>query len=77
MPKKVDLNDIEAIDVLRNEIADYVTHDYCEMKKCPYTRKCLIEGAECKFVKSIERVVSLINRQNHKINSLYKELGEK
>lgn len=76
MPKKIELNDIESIDVVRNEIADFVIDDYCKTKKCPYLDKCL-KGAECKFTNSIERVIKRLHRQDKTISDLYKKIGEK
>ena len=35
MPKKQELSDVEAIDILKNEIADYVIGDYCATNLCP------------------------------------------
>ena len=76
MPRKIELNDIESIDVLKEEVADFVIDDYCKLKRCPYIDKCF-KGAECKFTKSIERAIRLIHRQERKIRELYKEIGEK
>ena len=77
MPKKIELNDIESIDILKNEIADYVIDEYCKTNTCPYRTKCSTEGVECKFNKSIERVIKLIHRKNRNITKLNKEIGEK
>lgn len=75
MPKKAELNDVEALDMLKNEIADYVVDGYCN-KDCPYMKDCT-KGKECRFNLAIERTIRLIHRQERKIRELYKEIGDK
>lgn len=66
MPRKIDFTDNDALDVLRNEIADYVLDEYCKTKKCPYLKGC----EECIFNKAIYRTITLINRKNKRITEL-------
>lgn len=74
MPKKQELSDVEAIDILKNEIADYVIGDYCATNLCPIREKCLKENRECIYNQSIDRIIKLINRKNIRIDELRRKI---
>ena len=73
MPKKQELTDIDAIDILKNEIADYVIGDWCISKQCPVRKECIEKQKECKYEQAIDRVIVLIGRKNTRISELLKE----
>lgn len=73
MPKKQELTDIDAIDILENEIADYVIGDYCTLNKCPYKDKCLFENKDCRFDLAIRNIITILNRRARRVSELNKE----
>ena len=58
----------EAIDILENQIADYVIGDFCVGKYCPQEDTC--KNDDCPFEKAIDIVVNLINKQQKEIEEL-------
>lgn len=63
----------ESIDILNNEILDYVLSDYCTTKKCPYRETCLSENKECRFDTAIKNTITILNRRARRISELNKE----
>ena len=73
MPRKLEQTNVDAIDILQNEIEDYVIGDYCITGKCPYKKECRDENKECKFSQAIERTITILNRRSRRITELNKE----
>lgn len=62
------MNIEEAIDILKNSIADYVIGDYCE--KCADNKICEDRNEDCYYIQAIDIVLNLIQKQDTEINKL-------
>ena len=63
----------ESIDILNNEILDYVIDGYCTTKKCPYKETCLKESKDCRFDVAIKNTITILNRRARRVTELNKE----
>ena len=61
----------EAIDILKNSIADYVVADYCE--KCADNKICEDRNEDWYYIQAIDIVLNLIQKQGTEINKLKQE----
>ena len=62
------MNDKEAIDILKNCIADYVIGEYCS--KCGDFKICESKNEDCYFQQAIDKVLNLIENQKAEIEDL-------
>ena len=59
------MNIEQAIDILKNSIADYVIGEYCE--KCADNKICDDRNEDCYYQQAIDTVVTAYEKQKDKI----------
>ena len=59
------MNIEEAIDILKNSIADYVIGEYCE--KCADNKICDDRNEDCYYQQAIDTVITAYEKQKNKI----------
>ena len=59
------MNIEEAIDILKNSIADYVIGEYCE--KCADNKICDDRNEDCYYQQAIDTVITAYEKQKDKI----------
>lgn len=64
-----------AIEILKNEISDYVIGDYCS--KCDYYTICEDRNEDCYYIWAIDTILDLYNKQKERIKELSSKLTEK
>lgn len=64
----------EAIEILKNQIADYVIGDYCR-DDC--LREDLCKEDDCPYEKAIDIVLNLIEKQQKEIEEVHKAFNKK
>lgn len=65
------MNIEEAIDILKNSIADYVIGEYCE--KCADNKICDDRNEDCYYQQAIDTVVTAYEKEKGKKEELIKE----
>ena len=65
------MNIEEAIDILKNSIADYVIGEYCE--KCADNKICDDRNEDCYYQQAIDTVVTAYEKEKEKNKSLEQE----
>ena len=65
------MNIEQAIDILKNSIADYVIGEYCE--KCADNKICDDRNEDCYYQQAIETVVTAYEKEKEKNKELEKE----
>lgn len=65
------MNKEEAIDILKNCIADYVIGDFCVGKFCPMEKEC--KDKECVFEQAIDIVSNYIEKLENMYNKEHNE----
>lgn len=68
------MNIVEAIDILKNSIADYVIGEYCE--KCADNKICDDRNEDCYYQQAIDIVVTAYEKEKEKNKELEKKLDE-
>ena len=68
------MNIEEAVDILKNSIADYVIGEYCE--KCADNKICDDRNEDCYFQQAIDTVVTAYEKEKEK-NKEYRTLLNK
>ena len=58
------MNIVEAIDILKNSIADYVIGEYCE--KCADNKICDDRNEDCYYQQAIDIVVTAYEKEKEK-----------
>ena len=64
------LSEKQAIDILQNQIADYVIGNYCA--KCGDFSICENKDEDCYYIQAIDTVLNLVNKQNNILNKVEK-----
>ena len=65
------MNIEEAIDILKNSIADYVIGEYCE--KCADNKICDDRNEDCYYQQAIDTVITAYEKEKEKNKSLEQE----
>lgn len=65
------MNIEQAIDILKNSIADYVIGEYCE--KCADNKICDDRNEDCYYQQAIDIVVTAYEKEKEKKEELIKE----
>lgn len=65
------MNIEQAIDILKNSIADYVIGEYCE--KCADNKICDDRNEDCYYQQAIDTVVTAYKKEKEK-NKEYKDM---
>lgn len=68
------MNIEQAIDILKNSIADYVIGEYCE--KCADNKICDDRNEDCYYQQAIDIVVTAYEKEKEKNNILLQCLKE-
>ena len=68
------MNEEEAIDILKNCIADYVIGEYCS--KCEDSQICESKNEDCYYLQSIDAVLNLLEKKDRKLEEIQKEVRE-
>lgn len=68
------MNIEQAIDILKNSIADYVIGEYCE--KCADNKICDDRNEDCYYQQAIDIVVTAYEKEKEKNKELEKKLDE-
>lgn len=58
----------KAIDILQNQIADYVIGNYCA--KCGDFSICENKDEDCYYVKAIDTVIKLVDKQRKQLEAI-------
>ena len=66
------MNEEEAIDILKNCIADYVIGEYCS--KCEDSQICESKNEDCYYLQSIDAVLNLLEKKDKIIDLMAEEL---
>lgn len=64
------MNEEEAIDILKNCIADYVIGEYCS--KCEDSQICESKNEDCYYLQSIDAVLNLLKKKDKIIYEIAK-----
>ena len=65
------MNIEQAIDILKNSIADYVIGEYCE--KCADNKICDDRNEDCYYQQAIDTVITAYEKEKEKNKSLEQE----
>lgn len=65
------MNIEEAIDILKNSVADYVIGEYCE--KCADNKICDERNEDCYYQQAIDAVITAYEKEKEKNKELIKE----
>ena len=65
------MNIEEAIDILKNSVADYVIGEYCE--KCADNKICDERNEDCYYQQAIDTVITAYEKEKEKNKSLEQE----
>ena len=65
------MNIEQAIDILKNSIADYVIGEYCE--KCADNKICDDRAEDCYYQQAIDTVITAYEKEKEKNKSLEQE----
>lgn len=66
------MNEEEAIDILKNCIADYVIGEYCS--KCEDSQICESKNEDCYYLQSIDAVLNLLEKKDKESHFIQSEL---
>ena len=69
------MNIVEAIDILKNSIADYVIGEYCE--KCADNKICDDRNEDCYYQQAIDIVVTAYEKEKEKNKELNKYIEDR
>ncbi len=62
------MSEEEILDILENQISDYVIGDYCE--RCDDNKICADRNEDCYYIQAIDGIIDLYNKKKEAVESL-------